>query len=386
MVDKYSERMLGEVVHKLWDLKQAGISAEDIGPQIGWSATAVRRHVHFYGGMRPRWGRHLKGRFLSMSERETILDLKRTHGIRQIAQVLGRSPSTVSRELTRNANSEGKYRATTAHARAFEKARRPKAAKLATNEALRKRVQIDLDKRFSPEQIAGRLRKDFPDEPEMWVSHETIYQSLYLLSRGGLKRELVVKLRTGRTLRQPKKKADERRGKIKDMILIADRPPEAADRAVPGHWEGDLIVGKDMKSAIGTIVERRSGALMLVHLAPGTNLVDAVHDGLIKKIGALPDQLRGSLTWDQGVEMHRHKEVSIAADIDIYFCDPHSPWQRPTNENTNGLLRQYFPKGTDLSIYSQEDLDYVAWEMNERPRKRLDFATPNEMMTELLLR
>lgn len=385
MTEKYSERMLGDVVHKLWDLKQAGLSAEDISLQVGWSATAVRRHVHFHGGVRPRWGRDLKGRSLSIGERETILELKKTHGIREIARVLGRSPSTVSRELKRHTNSYGKYRATTAHALAFENARRPKVAKLTTNEALRERVQADLKKCFSPEQISGRLRRDFPNDAEMRVSHETIYQSLYLLSRGGLKRDLVAKLRTGRTMRQPKRRPNERRGKIKDMILIADRPPEAADRAVPGHWEGDLIVGKNMQSAIGTVVERRSGSVILVHLTPGRNRVDAVHDGLIKKIGALPDQLRRTLTWDQGVEMHRHKEVTIAADIDIYFCDPHSPWQRPTNENTNGLLRQYFPKGTDLSIYSQEDLDYVAWEMNERPRKRLDFATPNEMMTELLL-
>jgi transposase, IS30 family len=386
VAENYSKRMLGEVVHKLWDLKAAGVPTEVIAPQIGWSTSAVGRHVREYGGVRPRWGRDLKGRSLSIGERETILELRRTHSIREIARRLSRAPSTISRELKRHTDPKGKYQATRAHARAFENARRPKKAKLAGNEALRKRVQQDLENRLSPEQISGRLRKDFPDQPEMQVSHETIYQSLYLLSRGGLKRELVTRLRTGRTLRNPKRKPDERRGKIKDMILIADRPPEAADRAVPGHWEGDLIIGKDGQSAIGTVVERRSGYLILVHLTPGRNRVDAVHDGLIKKMSDLPDHLRRTLTWDQGIEMHRHKEVKMAADIDIYFCDPHSPWQRPTNENTNGLLRQYFPKSTDLSGYSEEDLDFVAWQMNERPRKRLDFATPNEKIKELLLR
>lgn len=378
--------MLGDVVHKLWDLKQAGLSAEDIGPLIGWNASTVRKHVNENGGMRPRWGRNLRGRSLTMGERQTILALKGTHGVRAIARELGRSPSTVSRELRRHSDAYARHRATTAHARAFENARRPKAAKLTTNEALRERVQADLKKCFSPEQISGRLRRDFPNDAEMQVSPETIYQSLYLLARGGLKRELVTQLRTGRTMRQPNRRPGERRGRIPDMIMIADRPPEAADRAVPGHWEGDLIVGKDMQSAIGTVVERRSGSVILVHLTPGQNRVESVRDGLIKKMGALPDQIRRTLTWDQGREMYRHKDIAIAADIDIYFCDPHSPWQRPTNENTNGLLRQYFPKGTDLNIYSQDYLDRVAWEMNERPRKRLDFATPNEMMAELLLR
>lgn len=386
IADPYSERMLGDVVHKLWDLKQAGLSAEDIGPQIGWNASTVRKHVNENGGMRPRWGRNLQGRSLTLAERETILALHTTQGIRAIARELGRSPSTVSRELKRHFDSYSRRRATTAHARAFENARRPKAAKLTTNEALRERVQADLKNHFSPEQISGRLRREFPNDEEMRVSHETIYQSLYLLARGGLKRELVAQLRTGRTMRQPNRRPGERRGKIPGMIMIVDRPPEAANRAVPGHWEGDLIVGKDMKSAIGTIVERRSGSVILVHLPPGQNRVEAVRDGLIKKMGALPDQIRRTLTWDQGIEMHRHKEVSIAADIDIYFCDPHSPWQRPTNENTNGLLRQYFPKGTDLNIYSQDYLDRVAWEMNERPRKRLEYATPNEKMAEVLLR
>jgi IS30 family transposase len=255
-----------------------------------------------------------------------------------------------------------------------------------TNEKLREKVQDGLQARSSPQQIAGRLRKDYPDDPEMWVSHESIYQSLYVESRGGLKRELAKNLRTGRTLRKPQRRPDERRGRIQDMVMIADRPAEVEDRAVPGHWEGDLILGKDGKSSIATVVERTTGFLMLIHIQHGVNRVEAVRNGLIAKMGALPDHLRQSLTWDQGTEMRRHKEVKIAADIDIYFCDPHSPWQRGSNENMNGLLRQYFPKGTDLSVHSQTDLDYVAHQINDRPRQRFDYCTPNEMIRTFLLR
>jgi IS30 family transposase len=340
VTERYSERMLGDVIYRLWNLKQTGLAGDAIGLKIGWSKAAVHRHIREHGGMRPCWGRELQGRSLSMSEREGILELKDQHGVREIARRLGRSPSTISRELRRDCGVNG-YRATRAHALAFELARRTKEAKLATNETLRIRVQNDLEKSLSPEQISGRLRRDFPDDPEMQVSHETIYQSLYLFSRGGLKRELVKKLRTGRTLRKPKDSSETRRGRIKDMTLIAERPPEAADRAVHGHWEGDLIIGKDHKSAIGTVVERKTGYLILVHLTPGLNRVDAVHDGLIRKMVDLPNLLRRTLTWDQG---------------------------------------------TDLGVYSQEDLDYVAWEMNDRPRKRLDYLKPKEMIEPLLLR
>jgi IS30 family transposase len=218
----------------------------------------------------------------------------------------------------------------------------------------------------------------------MWVSHETIYQSLYLESRGGLKRELVKNLRTGRTLRKPQRRPDERRGRIQGMVMIADRPAEVEDRAVPGHWEGDLIVGKDGKTAIGTVVERTTGFVMLVHVPADQNRAESVRDGLISKMSALPDELRLSLTWDQGTEMSRHKEVKIAADIDIYFCDPHSPWQRGSNENTNGLLRQYFPKGTDLSVHSEDHLDAVARQLNGRPRQTLGWKTPSEALAESL--
>jgi len=386
-VAKFSDRLVADVVQRFWQQVADGGSYADAGALVGWSVTTVRNEVRFTGGIRPRRGRGLKKRCLSFQEREDIA-LWRVQGmpVREMARRLGRAASTVSRELRRNADAPYYYRASTAHARAHARASRPKIAKLVGNEKLRKEVQDRLEARSSPQQIAGRLRKDFPKNPEMWVSHETIYQSLYVESRGGLKRELAKNLRTGRTLRKPQRRPGERRGRIQDMVMIADRPAEVDDRAVPGHWEGDLIMGKDGKSCIGTIVERTTGFLMLIHVPAGANRVEAVRDGLIRKMGALPDELRQSLTWDQGTEMHRHKEVRIAADIDIYFCDPHSPWQRGSNENMNGLLRQYFPKSTDLSVHSQTDLDYVAHQVNDRPRQRFDFCTPNEMIRTFLLR
>lgn len=378
--------MLPEVMHRLWDLYEAGYRPEEVARHIGWSRTGVADQIRFYGGMRPRWGRSLKGRSLTFEERENIMLWRAEKvGIREIGRRLNRSASTISRELQRNSSWGGKYRATTGQSRAFARSRRPKEAKLATAGPLRDRVQNDLAKKYSPVQISGRLRVEFPERPEMQVSQETIYQSVYLLSRGGLKRELVTQLRTGRARRKSRREPEQRRGKIRDMVMITDRPADVEDRAIPGDWEGDLIVGTDNKSAIGTIVERSTGYLMLLHLPAGMPRVEAVRDGLIDKMGALPDVLRRSLTWDQGTEMHRHKDVSIAIDLAIYFCDPHSPWQRGTNENTNGLLRQYFPKSTDLAVYSQEDLDYVEWEMNDRPRQRLGFLTPNEKIEQLLL-
>ena len=245
-------------------------------------------------------------------------------------------------------------------------------------------MERDLAKKYSPEQIAGRLRVEFPDREEMWVSPETIYQSLYVQSRGALKRDLTSYLRTGRAVRRPSRKVGQRKNRIPDMINISERPAEADDRAVPGHWEGDLIIGKGNLSAIGTLVERTTNHTMLLHLPDGYTS-DLVRDALTAKIKTLPDSLRHSLTWDQGTEMGQWKTISIDADIDIYFCDPHSPWQRGTNENTNGLLRQYFPKGTDLSIHSAEDLDWVAQELNDRPRKRLEFTKPIELIEKLLL-
>ena len=338
------------------------------------------------GGVRPRRGRDLKGRCLTFSEREEIAVARASgESMRSIARRLGRSPSTISRELARNCDRAGGYRATTAHARAYVRASRPKPSKLAVNLRLRRQVEEDLRRRYSPEQIVGRLRRQFPDDLEMRVSAETIYQSLYVQSRGALRRDLTKCLRTGRALRRPCRQANKRRNRNPGMINISERPAEADDRAVPGHWEGDLILGHNCRSAIGTLVERTTGYTMLVHLPDGYK-AEQVRDALTKKIQTIPDILRASLTWDQGIEMHEWKQVSVAADIDIYFCDPHSPWQRGTSENTNGLLRQYFPKGTDLSVHSALDLDWVAIELNDRPRKRLGFAKPIEEIGPLLLR
>jgi IS30 family transposase len=245
-------------------------------------------------------------------------------------------------------------------------------------------VQEGLRSRLSPEQIAGRLRVDFPDDLEMRVSPETIYQSLYVQSRGGLNRELTRFLRTGRSVRKPHRRSDERRGRIPGMVSISERPPEVEDRAVPGHWEGDLIMGSTASnSAVGTLVERASGFVLLLHLPDGHGAL-AVQDALVAKMTALPEQLRLSLTWDQGNEMANHAAIAQATDLDIYFADPHSPWQRGTSENTNGLLRQYLPKGTDLSFYGPGMLDNIAAELNARPRKRHGFRTPAEVLAQLL--
>ena len=244
-------------------------------------------------------------------------------------------------------------------------------------------MQSRLARKHSPEQIARRLRKKFPDQPEMWVSHETIYQSIYVQGRGALKRELAVCLRTGRAIRRPRRSGEARRGRIKDMVNISERPAEVEDRAVPGHWEGDLITGKENKSAIGTLVERTTGFVMLLHLPERHGAIE-VQEAMIQTLAQLPDRLRGSVTWDQGIEMANHAQITLATDVKIYFCDPASPWQRGLNENTNGLLRQYFPKGTDLSGYHPDYLAYVANELNDRPRKRLDWDTPTEALTALL--
>ena len=384
---RFSDQMVTEVVQRFWAAMQRGEFITDAAAEAGTYRKKGARWLAAAGGVRPRRGRDLKGRCLTFSEREEIA-LGRAGGesIRLIAGRLGRSPSTVSRELRRNAGCSGQaYRATTAHALAYERAGRPKPSKLATNLALRRKVEDDLQRRYSPEQIVGRLRREFPDDPEMRVSTETIYQSLYVQSRGALRRDLTRCLRTGRALRRPCRQASQRKNRIPDMINISERPAEADDRAVPGHWEGDLIIGKNNATAIGTLVERTTGYTMLVHLPDGYK-PEQVRDALASKIQTIPEILRASLTWDQGPEMRDWKQVSVAADIDIYFCDPHAPWQRATNENTNGLLRQYFPKGTDLSIHSPVDLDWVATELNDRPRKRLGFAKPIEEIGPLLLR
>ena len=383
---RFSYRMVPEVYQVFWAGLAAGEFINDAAIAAGSYRKQGTRWLAAVGGVRPRRGRNLKGRCLTLAQREEIaLGRARGDSIRAIAAIIGRSPSTVSRELVRNADGLGRYRATSAHALAYHRASRPKPAKLLTNLRLRGMVEADLAKKYSPEQIVGRLKVDFPDQPEMQVSTETIYQSLYVQSRGALKRDLTRYLRTGRAVRRPSRKVGQRKNRIPNMINIAERPAEAYDRAVPGHWEGDLIIGRKNLSAIGTLVERTTNYTMLLHLPDGYT-PELVRDALAAKIKTLPEVLRASLTWDQGPEMGKWKQVSVDADIDIFFCDPHAPWQRATNENTNGLLRQYFPKSSDLSAHSADDLDWVAAELNDRPRKRLGFKKPIEQIGPLLLR
>lgn len=382
---RFSERMVPEVYQVFW----AGLARGEFITEAAEAAGTYRkkgaRWVAEDGGVRPRRGRNLKGRCLTFADREEIAVLRaQGKSLRQIGEALGRSASTISRELRRNNPGTGSYRASKAHALAYERASRPKPAKLHTNQALRAKVEADLAKKYSPEQIAGRLLRDYPDDEEMRVSPETIYQSLYIQSRGALKRDLTKYLRTGRAVRKPSRKPGQRKNRIPEMINISQRPPEAEDRAVPGPWEGDLIIGKANQSAIGTLVERCTSYTLLVHLPDGYT-PELMRDALAAKIKTLPEALRSTLTWDQGTEMTDWKQVSIDADVEIYFADPHSPWQRGVNENTNGLLRQYFPKGTDLTVHSADDLDWVAAELNDRPRKRLGFKKPNEEIKPLLL-
>jgi IS30 family transposase len=293
---------------------------------------------------------------------------------------LGRHRSTVWREIRRNGGRR-RYRCWAAERRAETAARRPKTAKLAANTKLRDQVQAWLEQRWSPEQISARLVTVFPDDPNMRISHETIYQSLYVQGRGALRRELTASLRTGRAIRRPARRAPTQH--VPDKVLISERPAEAGDRAIPGHWEGDLISGRHNRSAIATLVERSTRYVQLVALPEGRT-APAVRDALIASVQTLPTQLWRSLTWDQGAEMADHRTFTIATGIDVYFCDPHSPWQRGSNENTNGLLRQYFPKGTDLAVHNQDHLDTVAAELNGRPRKTLQWETPAERLAQLV--
>ena len=328
----------------------------------------------------------LDPRFLGVQEGEMIRDLKASgSSMRVIARALDRSTSTISRELGRNADALLGYLPHGAHRKAAARRARPKMAKLAGESDLRDYVKGKLLILWSPEQISHTLVKKFPDQPEMRVSPETIYQALYVQARGGLKREIQAALRTGRTRRKHHQSGEQRTSRFVDpMVMISERPPEIEDRAVPGHWEGDLITGTFNQSAIGTLVERTTRYVMLVHL-PGDHTVETVRDGLMNTMSTLPAHLRGSLTWDQGAEMTAHKSFTLATDMQVYFCDPASPWQRGSNENTNGLLRQYFPKSTDLSAYGPEDLEHVAQELNGRPRKTLGWDTPAERLRDLLL-
>ena len=374
-----------EVRVRFWDGIRAGLGVEAAAGGAGVGRNAGWQWVRQAGGVKGNGPSAVSGRFLQVWEREEIaVGVGRGLSCREIAGRLapGRSASTVSREVRRN-SVRGVYRAHLAQREAQERARRPKPAKLAAGDELREWVQGKLEMNWSPEEISARLKLEFPGRAEMRVSHETIYQSLYVQGRGALRRELVRHLRTGRALRQPRRREGERRGRIPGMVNISERPAEARDRAVPGHWEGDLIEGRNGMSQIGTLVERSTRFTMLVPLPDGRTAA-AVAAALTPVIAGLPGALRRSLTWDQGTEMAAHARIAVAADCAIYFCDPHSPWQRPSNENTNGLLRQYFPKGTSLSVHSPQHLAAVADELNGRPRKVLGWKTPAEVMAEFL--
>lgn len=330
--------------------------------------------------------RPLHPRYVTLEEREKIADMRREGAsLRTIGRALGRPASTIKREIDTYTDEAGRYRPYAAH-RAWTQSRaRAKEAKLAQPGRLRDYVIAKLGVKWSPEQIHNVLIKEFPDDEDMRVSTETIYQAIYVQARGGLKREVTAALRTGRGRRRPHRSPDQRASRFVDpMVMIGDRPPEVADRAVPGHWEGDLIIGKDGASAIATLVERHTRYVMLAHLPGGAHDALTVRDALIATIGGLPQHLRASLTWDQGAEMALHKQFSIATGTNVYFCDPHSPWQRGSNENTNGLLRQYFPKGTDLSVHGPAELELVAAELNGRPRKTLNWDNPAERLRDLL--
>jgi transposase, IS30 family len=367
-----------------WEAVRSGLGVEEAALAAGVAVEQGYRWFRQAGGVKSNGPRPVSGRYLSVAEREEIaVGLAAGESVRVVASRLGRSPSTICREVARNSRGRRYYRALAAQGQAQWRARRPKTAKLAGNPVLRAWVQDKLEHQWSPEQISVMLEREFPDDPGMRVSHEAIYQSIYVQGRGALRRELAVCLRTGRALRKPRRKEGERRGKIPGMVMISDRPAEVEDRAVPGHWEGDLIVGKDNKSAIGTLVERSTRFVLLLHLPDGRGPA-AVAVAMTEAMASLPAQLRRSLTWDQGREMTDHAQISMVTGLEVYFCDPHSPWQRGSNENTNGLLRQYFPKGTDLSVHGKARLEEVAAELNARPRKTLDWATPAEAMQQVL--
>ncbi len=358
----------------MWDRWQKGDSMKDIGSLFDRGHTTVQRILTEDGGIRPR-ERKRSPLALTLAEREVISrGLASQLSMRAIAAQLDRSPSTVSREIQRNGG-YASYRASSAEDAAWQRTLRPKACKLADRPKLVRIITVRLQRQWSPEQIAGWLKLRYPDQEHYHVSHETIYKSLFIQARGVLKKELLACLRTQRIARRPKHASLKGKGlgKIVDAVPISERPASVEDRAVPGHWEGDLIEGSN-RSYVATLVERQTRYVMLAKVKNKTT--DAVIQALIKQSGKLPDELYKSLTWDRGSEMSDHKRFTLATDIQVYFCDPKSPWQRGSNENTNRLLRQYFPKGTDLSVHSQADLNRVARLLNERPRKTLDYETP----------
>lgn len=373
----YNERWRAE----LWRLWREGLSIKEIAVALGRSDRGLAYEVHKYGGISPQARTRARSR-LTLEQREEISRLlAQGASFQQIARRIGKAASTVSREVRRNGG-RWRYRATQAEKRAWRRARRPKPCLLAVHRRLCEYVAERLQRRWSPEQISKRLQEEYPNDPSMRVSHETIYRTLFVQTRGALKKELCRSLRSGRTMRMPR--ASSRRqahSRIPEAVSISERPPQAQDRAVPGHWEGDLLSGKN-NSHVVTLVERKTRYVLLSNVR--SKQTQDVVAALIKAIRKLPVELHGSLTWDRGTEMADHKQFTMATNMKVYFCDPRSPWQRGSNENTNGLLRQYFPKGTDLSVYSQRQLDAVARELNGRPRKTLNFKTPAEKLAEVL--
>jgi IS30 family transposase len=366
----------------IWDRRSQGVGVRTVARELGRAHGSVRWMVESSGGVRPR-PRIRSSRHLSWEEREEISrGMAAGESLRSIASRLDRSASTVSREVARNGG-RSRYRALRADRAALRRARRPKVCKLAANPTLALMVEEKLGLLWSPQQISGWLKESYPDDPEMWVSHETIYLSLFVQGRGALKHELTRCLRTRRAMRRPtKKRAPTGMGQIRNPVMISERPAEADDRAVPGHWEGDLLMGRRM-TAIGTLVERWSRYVMLFRLPDG-NSAESVRAGLGEVIQRLPDHLWQSLTWDQGKEMAEHAEFTVDTGIQIYFCDPKSPWQRGSNENTNGLLRQYFPKTIDMAALTQDQLDDAAYSLNSRPRQTLGWMTPSQKLAEAL--
>ncbi|MEQ9059879.1 MAG: IS30 family transposase [Gammaproteobacteria bacterium] len=367
---------------EVWQRWRGGEGYSDIGQALGKFPASIFGILRLHGGYTPL-SRKRSATHLSLAEREEISrGLVAGRSIRDIAGQLGRAPSTISREINRNGGRH-RYRAAFADEKAWERARRPKLCRLAQHGALRRLVTTKLAQDWSPEQIAGWLKRTYPDEGSLHVSHETIYKSLFVQSRGVLKKELQKHLRTKRPFRQSRlhNNRGARRGQIIDGVPISERPPEIEDRAVPAHWEGDLIAGS-ANTHIATLVERKSRFTLLVKVnGKDTRTVVAA---LTRQVKNLPRELRRSLTWDRGMELANHKQFTMATDTEVYFCDPRSPWQRGTNENTNRLLRQYFPKKTDLSVFSQAELSKVARKLNQRPRKTLDFATPADKLNEVL--
>lgn len=381
MGNGHGYRIPREVRGRIYRLAASGKTQPEIAAAAGVHLNSVQRLLKPMGGVfRPEMWQVSTAR-LSLDERVEIrIGLERDESVRSIARSLNRSPSTISREVNANGGRKN-YAPAVAHRRACAMARRPKKTKLAANPELCSQVIEALNGWWSPTQVCARLRAEFPDRPEMRVSHETIYKSIFIQGRGELRRELARCLRSGRAQRRPQGRL-ETRGQIPNMIMISERPAEADDRAVPGHWEGDLIIGKDGKSAIATLVERSTRYVLLAKITD--QRAETIREALIERVKTLPEHLWRSLTWDQGKEMSQHEQFTDETGINVFFCDPHSPWQRGSNENTNGLLRQYFPKGTSLRGFSQDDLDKAAISLNGRPRETLGWQTPAERLNELL--